>query len=269
MRGEDFNLILTRYGIERLLYRLSVSPHAERFLLRGAMLFALWTDKPHRPTRDLDLLGFGPTGTQEMESVFREVVQTKVVDDGLRFGPASVSAEEIREDNPDGGVRVRLAATMAQARVPVQIDIGSGDVVTPSPEIAEFPSLLGFPSARIRSYPIYTVIAEKLEAATKLAMQNTRMKDFYDLWCLPRLFPIDEATLKHAVQATFARRGTPLPVSPHPFTDSLATDSDKDVQWRAFLRRNQLECPASFAEVVRDVPSFVYPILQKMRDVRG
>ena len=184
IRGEDFNLLLLRYGIERLLFRLSQSPHADRFLLKGAMLFVVWDEKTHRPTRDLDLLGFGSTDKAELIQVFAAVAAVPVVDDGIVFDPKSVQAADIREDDAYGGVRIRLLGKLGTAEVPVQIDVGAGDVVTPAPERATFPALLDFPAPQIRTYPVYTVVAEKFEAMVKLGIANTRMKDFHDIWFL-------------------------------------------------------------------------------------
>ena len=178
IRGEDFNLLLLRYGIERLLFRLSQSPHADRFLLKGAMLFVVWDEKTHRPTRDLDLLGFGSTEKADLIQVFAAVAAVPVVDDGIVFDPKSVQATDIREDNAYGGVRIRLLGKLGTAEVPVQIDVGAGDVVTPAPERATFPAPLDFPAPQIRTYPVYTVVAEKFEAMVKLGIANTRMKDF-------------------------------------------------------------------------------------------
>lgn len=262
-RGEDFNLLLLRYGIERLLFRLSLSPYADRFLLKGAMLFVVWDDKTHRPTRDLDLLGFGPSEKEDLLQVFRAVVATPVVDDGLVFDPASVRAEEIREDNAYGGIRVRLMGKLGPAEVPVQVDVGVGDAVTPAPENASFPTLLDFPAPQVRTYPVYTVVAEKFEAMVKLGPANTRMKDFHDVWFLARRFDLDRALLRQAIEATFARRQTKLPPAPKPFTDAFANDPTKQVQWAAFLRRNGLTgVPEQFGEVVAALRQFIEPILR-------
>lgn len=262
-RGEDFNLLLLRYGIERLLFRLSQSIHADGFLLKGAMLFVVWDEKTHRPTRDLDLLGFGPSEKEDLKKIFQAVVSTPVVDDGLVFDPASVRAEEIREDNAYGGVRVRLMGKLGTAEVPVQIDVGVGDVVTPAPETAAFPTLLDFPAPKIRTYPVYTVVAEKFEAMTTLGLANTRMKDFHDVWFLARRFNLDAAILRQAIKATFARRKTPLPQLPEPLTESLANDPAKQAQWTAFIRRNGLSgVPDQFSEVVAALRTFIAPVLR-------
>jgi len=262
-RGEDFNLLLLRYGIERLLFRLSQSPYADRFLLKGAMLFVVWDEKTHRPTRDLDLLGFGPSEKAELTQVFQEVVTMPVVDDGIVFNPKSVQADEIREDNAYGGVRIRLMGKLGTAEVPVQIDVGAGDIVTPAPETATFPTLLDFPAPHVRTYPVYTVVAEKFEAMVKLGIANTRMKDFHDVWFLAHRFEFDGPTLRKAIEATFARRQTNLPKSPEAFTEAFANDPTKQAQWAAFLRRNGLTgLTHQFSEVVTVIRTFIEPALR-------
>lgn len=261
-RGEDFNLLLLRYGIERLLFRLSQSPHADRFLLKGAMLFVVWDEKTHRPTRDLDLLGFGPSEKEDLAKVFRDVVGTPVMDDGLIFDAASIRAEEIREENAYGGVRVRLMAKLGPADVPFQIDVGVGDIVTPAPETVNFPALLEFPAPTIRTYPVYTVVAEKFEAMAKLGIANTRMKDFHDVWFLTRRFQLDGPTLRRAIEATFAHRQTLLPVWPDPLSDAFAQEPTKQTQWTAFIRRNGLAgLPSQFAEVVITIRAYLINVM--------
>ena len=262
-RGEDFNLLLLRYGIERLLFRLSQSPYADRFVLKGAMLFVIWDEKTHRPTRDLDLLGFGPSEKDDLLQIFKAVAAIPVVDDGLIFDPASVRAEEIREGNAYGGIRVRLMGKLGSAEVPVQIDVGVGDVVTPAPVKASFPALLDFPAPQVRTYPVYTVVAEKFEAMVKLGTANTRMKDFHDIWFLAQRFELDRMILRQAIEATFARRQTKHLPLPEPLTEALANDPAKQAQWTAFLRRNGLtSAPAEFSEVVSELRRFFEPVLR-------
>ena len=238
-RGEPFDLILMHYGIERLLYRLSRSDYADQFLLKGAMLFRVWKDFSHRPTRDLDLLGFSPPETKALESIFRELCLLQVEPDGLLFLPDTVTAELIREHAVYGGIRVTLEARLGNARMPIQCDVGFGDAVTPEPAQIEFPALLDFPAPRLRSYPTYTVVAEKLEAVVLLGEANSRMKDFYDLWFLSRQFEFDGETLVAAIRATFARRKTKLLESTPP---SFMNDFSKlkSLQWSAFLRKCRL-----------------------------
>jgi len=261
-RDESFNLLVARFGVERLLYRLSRSRHADRFLLKGAMLFALWDEKAPRPTQDVDFLAFGPIDLDEIAMVFREIAETPVPDDGLVFQADSVRVEHIREADAYGGVRVRLLALLGKGKLPLQVDLAAGDVVTPDPDKGIFPTLLEFPAPHIRSYPIYTVVAEKFEAMVKLGLLNTRMKDFYDLWFLSRRFDFNGEILHDAVHATFARRQTALGNKlPFPLTDEFAKDSTKQTQWAAFLRRNRLSGPSQqFADVVVMLRQFIGPI---------
>jgi len=227
------------------------------------MLFVVWDVKTHRPTRDLDLLSFGPSEKEDLQKLFKEVVMLPVVDDGLEFDPASVRAEEIREDNTYGGVRVRIMAKLGPAEVPIQIDVGVGDAVTPGPETASFPALLDFPAPEARTYPVYTVVAEKLEAMAKLGIANTRMKDFHDVWFLTRRFQLDGPTLRRAIDATFARRQTPLPVWPDPLSNAFANDATKQTQWAAFIRRNSLTgLPGHFSEVVVAIRGRLEPLFR-------
>lgn len=261
--GEDFQLLLTRYAVERLLYRLAGSAHAQAFVLKGAMLFALWTGKLHRPTRDLDLLGFGGSDDERLTEVFRSLCRVEDPDDGLEFDDESVAVEPIREEQEYGGKRVTLRARLGQARVDLQVDVGFGDAVTPGPEVVDYPTLLGMAAPRLRAYPRETAVAEKAEAMVKLALANSRMKDFYDLVVLARQFPFDGERLRTAVAATFARRGTPLPsVPPTALTERFAADDTKLKQWRAFRARSGLsDQPEELGDVVQVLGEFLLPVL--------
>ncbi len=259
-RKEPFDLVLVRYGSERLLYRLSRSPHAEKFLLKGAMLFAIWSDGTHRPTRDVDLLGFGPSDADELKTIFTELCRLETEPDGLTFLPESVAAAPIREEAAYPGMRVTLEARLENARIPVQVDIGFGDVVTPEPDEVEFPALLDFPAPHLRAYPIYTVVAEKLEAGVRLGEANTRMKDSFDLWFLSRQFSFEGELLKDAITRTFARREMPLPVIvPVALTPKFATL--KATPWNVFLRRNAL-APVEMAATLDAIRTFAWPVME-------
>jgi predicted nucleotidyltransferase component of viral defense system len=190
-RGDDFQLLLTRYANERLLYRLTQSQHGSLFLLKGATLFTLWTGHAHRATRDLDLLGFGEPSVERLRTIFTEVVAFDVDDDGVVFDVSSLEVEPIREDQRYGGIRLVLTARITNAQVRLQVDVGFGDAVTPEAQVVEFPPLLDFPAPKLRAYPKETVVAEKLEALVQLGLANTRMKDFYDLVALSNLFEFE------------------------------------------------------------------------------
>jgi hypothetical protein len=210
-KGDDYSLLLNRFALERLLLRISTSPHATRFLLKGALLFALWYDDPHRPTRDADLLGLGPDDEANLIATFRDIAAMDL-GDGIVFDPESVKANAIREDNTYGGTRITLVARIGSARCALQIDVGFGDAVTPEPQTVTYPTLLqDFQAPTLRVYPVYTVIAEKYQAMVMLGQANSRMKDFYDLAVIARRTALDNATLAAAIAATFARRQTPLP----------------------------------------------------------
>ena len=259
-RKEPFDLVLVHYAIERLLYRLSRSRHAERFLLKGAMLFAVWSKGTHRPTRDVDFLGFGSKDEEELTAIFKELCRLETEPDGLTFMPDTVAAAAIREDAAYPGTRVTLQARLENARIPLQVDIGFGDIVTPEPETISFPTLLEFPAPQLRAYPIYTVVAEKLEACVRLGEANTRMKDFFDLWFLSGKFPLDGELAKDAVIRTFARRETILPtVMPAAFNPEFA--SAKAPAWAAFLRRNALAA-VELTAVLEAVRAFAGPVME-------
>jgi hypothetical protein len=240
--GENYNLLLSRFVIERLLYRLSVSPHAGSFVLKGALLFALWYDTPHRPTKDADLLGFGADDADTLQATFASVCAIDA-DDGVRYDIDSMRIAPIREDNVYGGLRMTLTAFVGSARLPVQVDIGFGDAITPDPELVTYPPLLdGMGAAQLRAYPIYTVIAEKFHAMVELGMSNSRMKDFFDLAVIARTSALDGSVLVAALRATFARRGTALPASPPiALTQEFAADPVKGKQWHAFVTKAGLQ----------------------------
>lgn len=247
---QDFNLTLTRYGLERLLYRLSVSEHASNFLLKGALLFTLWYDVAHRPTHDADLLSFGPDDVDTAVNTFQEICLIPA-DDGVVFNPDSVKGSIIRKQAGYGGVRVDLEAKLDGARIALQVDIGFGDAVTPAPQAISYPVLLeDFPAPQLRAYPKYTVVAEKFHAVCLLGLANTRMKDYFDLWVLLNDTTLDPVELRQATKATFERRKMLLPTTvPIGLSDSFASDVTKQTQWNAFLKRNQLE-PTVLADVV-------------------
>jgi len=239
--GTDFNLVLVRFALERLLFRLSTSAHSDRFVLKGALLFTLWYDLPHRATRDAALLGFGPSDTGSMAGVFRDIASV-AADDGIVFDPASVRVGVIRKDAGYGGVRVTLNGKLANARCVAQVDVGFGDAVTPGPTDAVYPVLLDdLPAPRLRTYPVYTVVAEKLHAIVVLGMVNSRLKDYLDLVVIMEREALDEPTLALAIAATFQRRGTALPNAPPVgLSDEFALDPTRIALWQSLLKKNDI-----------------------------
>jgi predicted nucleotidyltransferase component of viral defense system len=259
--GEAFDLVLTRYALERLLYRLGQSKFHDQFLLKGAMLFAVWGGEVHRPTRDVDLLGFGSNELPQVVKIFQEICQVSVETDGLEFLPDTMRAIEIREDQEYQGVRVSFEARLENAVIPIQIDIGYGDAVTPAPENITYPTVLDFAAPNLRAYPIYTVVAEKFQAMVWLGIANSRMKDFYDIWIIMRKFPFEGIVLCTAIEATFSRRKTLLPTeAPLALTQAFANDAAKQTQWKAFVRKNALSVnDLAFPDIITALHDFLMP----------
>jgi len=251
-QGSDFQQILVRFALERILYRLTQSPHADRFLLKGALLFTLWYDVPHRATRDADLLGFGASDLESVAQVFGEIAAV-TVDDGIVFDPGSVTAEEIRKEAGYSGVRVVIAGELAKARCKTQIDVGFGDAVTPGPVDSIYPVLLDdLPAPRIRACPTYTVVAEKLHAIVLLGMTNSRVKDYFDLSVLLERENFDIDLLAQAIRATFERRGMAVPAKlPIGLTDEFAHDLSRQALWQAFVKKNDFASEPLIAVVER------------------
>jgi hypothetical protein len=261
-RGEDYSLLLNRFALERLLFRISRSPHADRFLLKGALLFSLWYDEPHRPTSDADLLGFGAGDEASLIATFREIAVLEM-GDGIFFDPGSVRAGAIREEASYGGSRIKLVAQVGSARCALQIDVAFGDAVTPAPTIATYPVLLNdFKAPQLRVYPVYSVIAEKYHAMVILGQANSRMKDFFDLRVIAQRTPLHGAILAAAIAATFDRRQTPLPDQlPFALSEDFSQDIGKLRQWQAFLNKNRLEA-SSLADTVTLLRLLLWPATQ-------
>ncbi len=261
--GEDFNVLLVRFALERLLYRLCRSKHREQFVLKGAMLFALWEPTLNRVTRDLDLLGFGQPSANRLTEIFRELCRMEVEADGVDFDPSTVACEDIRAQDEYAGIRVKLRASIGRAMVPLQVDVGIGDALAVAPDEVTFPVLLGMPAPKLRAYSRETVVAEKLEALVELGMLNSRFKDYFDLHYLARSFSFEGALLTRAIAGTFERRGTPLSGGlPVGLTPTFAQDPAKARGWLAFWRKTGLKTPPPpLVDVVQFLVEFLEPPL--------
>jgi len=259
-RGTDVNALLVQYAVERLLYRMSESGYGDQFILKGAMLFRLWMGSLHRPTQDVDLLGFGDTQPDQLIATFQEILRAfDDPQDGMTYDSDAITATEIREVQDYPGVRVRIPALLGNARVVVQVDVGFGDAVTPEAQVHEFPTLLGHEAPHIHAYPQETSIAEKLEAIASIGLVNSRMKDYYDILIMSQRFAFDGQTLANAIRATFERRDTPIPDgSPEGLGDEFANDAMKQAQWKAFIKRSQLtDAPDELPVVVHLIRLFL------------
>ncbi len=267
-KGQAFDLLLTRYAIERLLYRLSTTPHRDRFVLKGAMLMTTWFDVPHRHTRDVDLLGYGDPAPESMLAVFKEICAIEE-NDGIVFDVDALRVELIREELKYGGLRLRNNAHLAGARIAVVIDIGFGDAIEPAIEEINLPVMLDLPAPRLRAYPRETVAAEKFQAMILFGLANTRMKDYYDIWILSRSHTFDAERLSRAIAATFERRGTPIPEElPDALSPVFAADVTKQRQWTAFVRDLDTGTP-SLETIVSDLAGFLMPYAQQARHRSG
>lgn len=260
--GEDFQLLLMRFAAERLLYRLSISPHQDKFLLKGAALFNVWFNEPHRPTKDVDLLGQGENDIPAVEEIFREICQIESPD-GLEFPLETLQGSLIREEEIYQGVRITLTAMLAKARIPLQIDVGFGDAVTPKPKTETLPTLLDLPAPKLKLYPKETVVAEKFNAMVKLGIGNSRMKDFWDVDYLIEKFEFDGKVLQKAITATFKNRQTDFPTElPLALTDEFATNPAIVLRWNGFIRRNKISKNADFGKVIENLRNFYEPIIE-------
>jgi len=259
--GRPFQEVLQYFAMERFLYRLSRSPHADKFVLKGALMFTVWGGPSSRPTKDIDFLARMSNSVEAIVAVMREVCRQEVEPDGLVFDADGLSGSVIKEDADYEGVRVTFRATLENARVPMQLDLGFGDVMTPGPESTIYPTILDLPAPHLNGYSRETVVAEKFEAMVKLGLLNSRMKDFSDVWTLSRQFAFDGALLAQATARTFEHRGTPITSNPTALTSAFAADPGKATQWRGFLRKSRLSTvPADLNQIITDLAEFLGPV---------
>jgi len=267
-RNQPFELLLIRYTLERFLYRLSTSKHRERFALKGAMLMRHWLDDPHRPTRDLDLLGFGDSDPELTLKIFREICAVKA-DDAVVFDVDGLVVDRVRDESGYSGLRLKTYATVDGARVRVVIDIGYGDATEPGLNDIELPVLLDQPAPNLRAYPYETVIAEKFQAMVALGLANSRLKDFYDIWILAQTCDFKDGRLAQAIAATFARRKTEIPTErPDGLTSAFASDPTKQQQWAGFVEEVAVN-PGPLVDVVEALAAFLLPHAEKARNLHA
>ena len=269
--GDDYQSLLTTYCLERFLYRLGVSDRRESFVLKGAMLLRLWSDRPYRATRDLDLLRRGDGASQAIRDDLEAIVATAAPPDGIEFDGARITLEAIRAEDEYAGTRATVPARCGQARLVLQIDMGLGDAVWPPPETCTYPTLLGMPPPILLAYPREVVVAEKLEAMVVFGDRNSRIKDFFDLHYLASGFDFDRATLVEAVRRTFGRRQTSIP---HDVPIALARtywdNPSRSAQVRAFARRTRIVTREDFGdECSRVLAAFLWPVLEDVRESRA
>jgi len=265
--GRPFNELLQYFAMERFLYRLSKSPHGEKFVLKGALMLAMWEVSLTRPTKDIDLLGHLANDIDRIVAVVKRVCGQEVEPDGLDFDQDSVRGERIAEETEYEGVRVRFHGKLGTATVTMQLDVGFGDVVVPAPVTADYPTILDMPAPRIRGYTRESLIAEKFHTMVRRGLLNSRMRDFFDVWVLSRQFDFEGEVLAAAIRETFARRDLEVAPRPAALTAEFAADTAKAKQWRGFLRKSRLEgAPGELAEVVAAIAVFLGPVAEVLHE---
>ena len=263
--GRPFSELLQYFAMERFLYRLSNSPYADNFILKGALMLTVWEAPLTRPTMYIDFLGRIENRVETLVRVTREICQQDVNPDGIVFDVGNIDAERIAEDADYEGIRIRFRGSLDTARFVIQLDIGFGDIIVPSPELMNYPTILDLPAPQLRGYSRESTIAEKFEAMVKLGILNSRMKDFFDIWLLSHQFDFEGAILAEAITKTFSTRGTKIPAEPLALTDAFAEDTTKATQWRGFVRRNRLsEAPKDFSEIIVSIGAFLKPISESL-----
>lgn len=259
--NRPFNELLQYFAMERFLYRLSESPHADKFVLKGALMFKAWEAPLSRPTMDIDLLGQTDNSVDAILAVTKDMCLQDVEPDGLVFDATSLRGERITEDADYEGVRVQFQASLGTARLHMQLDVGFGDIVVPSAVVTEYPTILDLPAPRLSGYSREAAVAEKFEAMVKLGVLNSRLKDFFDIWLLSRQFDFDGPVLATAITETFSNRGTEIPQQPVAFTGAFVEDPSKVTQWRGFIDKSDLQnVPEGLGDVVAAVATFLGPI---------
>jgi hypothetical protein len=270
--ARPFDEVLTYFAIERFLFRLSRTAHRDRFVLKGALMLPLWGTALARATRDIDLLGRGAVTPEQLANVITDCLTVEVPPDAISFDASTIKVTEIRENARYGGIRATFLGYLERAKINMQVDVGLGDVVTPAVVSIVYPALLELPAPELSGYPVETTIAEKLEAIVDLGLANSRMKDFFDLWCLLGNLEIDGAIVTAALQATFARRGTAIPQDPPVGLTEQFVTRDKLAQWSAFTRRLRLDDPPDLAPVIARIAAFATPVftaISASNQVRG
>lgn len=264
--GRPFSELLQYYGMERFLYRLGLSPHADKFILKGALMFVAWRTEATRPTMDIDLLGRTDNDPEAVKTLAIDICrQPTAENDGITFDTRSITAERITEDADYTGVRIRFTGLLGKAKFPMQLDIGFGDVMTPGPSAVDYPPMLDTPAPSLQGYNRETAVAEKFEAMVKLSELNTRMKDFFDIWYLSQSFSFDGRALLEACRSTFNKRGTAITPTPTALTTAYGLDATRQRLWTAFRKKSRLvQTPESFSAIHAPIANFLSPIAKAM-----
>ena len=257
--NRPFSEVFQYYGMERFLYRVSQSKYADKFVLKGALMFTVWHVPERRTTLDIDFLAQCNNQIARIEKMIKDICKINVVSDGLIFDPKNVKGQRIKENADYEGMRVKFVGLLERSRIPMQVDIGFGDSIYPKPKIIEYPAILDFPKARLKGYPVDSVVSEKFEAMIKLGLLNSRMKDFYDIWLMMRQFDFDGSKLTEALKRTFKHRKTCLPQHKTLFAEEIYDEkSDRQTLWKAFLIKGDIKhAPEKLSTTAREIEKFL------------
>jgi len=257
--NRPFAEVLQYYGMERFLYRFSRSEYVDKFILKGALLFTVWQIPERRTTLDIDFLARYDKQVASIEAVMRDVCDVSVDPDGLVFDSKNVEGRKIKEDADYEGVRVKFLGFLERSRIPMQIDVGFGDIVYPKTKVVDYPVILDFPKPHLKGYPPEGVISEKFEAMVKLGLLNSRMKDFYDIWLMMRQFDFSGSNLAEALKRTFKHRKTDPPKAQPLFAEEIYNEkSDRQTLWKAFLKKGDIKhVPEKLSTTAREIEKFL------------
>lgn len=257
--NRPFSEILQYYGMERFLYRFSRSKYADKFILKGALMFTVWQVSQRRTTLDIDFSTHCDNQIANIEKVIRDVCKVSVAIDGLVFDSQTIKGQRIKEDADYEGVRVKFRGFLERARIPMQIDVGFGDTIYPKPKVIDYPVILDLPKPHLKGYPAESVVSEKFEAMVKLGLLNSRMKDFYDIWLMMRHFDFNGLNLAEAMKRTFEHRKTSLPQNKPFFAEEIYDEkSDRQTLWKAFLKKGDIkDAPEKLAITAKDIEKFL------------
>lgn len=265
--GKPYDELLKLFGMERLIYRISKSRFKEMLILKGALFFLVWNVPDRRTTLDIDFMAKYDNSAEKIAGMIREICLISVEDDGIKYDPETITAIVIREAAEYSGIRVKLTANIERTRIPVQIDFGFGDVIYPGAKSIKYPVLLDFSVPVLKGYPAETVVSEKFETMVRLGDLNSRMKDFYDVWLIFHNFKLDKIKVSNAIKKTFENRQSLLPSANKLFSSDIYNKaSDRQILWRAFLRKNNIEkAPKLLAEIAVEIEKELLKSIELIR----
>lgn len=261
--GYKYMYLLARYFNERLLYRVSVSPYKDNFLLKGGSLLYALDGLEARPTVDVDFMADRISrDSNTLTGIFKQIVAIDCEEDGVLFDTGSIKTEPITVDRKYPGLRFYVTAHMDTIVHNMSIDIGFGDVVSPCPVAIDFPLLLpNIPSVNIKAYSLETVVAEKFHTMIERDETNSRMKDYFDCYQLLTQRNLDDETLFEAIKATFDNRRLVYKSNLKMFSDEFATEKERIIRWNVFMKNIKWKEEIPFSSVMQVLRERLLPML--------